>query len=236
MQFQKGFQCRSCQSFLSHPIDLCPVCGDQFYWRVVTKGPLAEASKIAFFQIMEDQVDGNVSRDFLCHGGELWLPYRFWDTNPSGDLLGQFSWMQDLELFQHQTNAQVQAEPQPKESEWDTIPKASVLDLEQMKAAREATSETPPTQEPLPKQQTPEVAPAQTRRPSPILSARKKPSAASARKRQPFFHWSEWFAPVMVLLLLLLLSCSYLSLRYHKNQMKPLRIQEGTTNERTVLP
>ena len=131
MQIQKGFQCTSCHSFLSHPIDACPVCADQFYWLVVTREALTQPQVAAFVAAMVNLAEGRVTEAFLTHGERLWLPYNFWAQDPAGASLDEFPWVEDLELFQHAAGEVDEAvatavyEPKP----WETLPKQAVPDF-----------------------------------------------------------------------------------------------------------
>lgn len=227
MRFTKGFQCRSCSSFLSHPVDACPVCNDQFYWRVIYTTSMDDQDRATFLQTMTGLMDGQVTQEFLTHGGQLWLPFRFWDMNPSGDLLDHYDWIEDLELFQHNTKIEKPAEPRPqKKSEWDTIPKAPVPDFSKREKEKKpaAAAKAKPIKTP--------VKPAATQRKSkPKPKTTRKPPA----KSKPRSSGSIWFAPAMIMVFFFFLSCSYMVLRYHKNQMKPI-VPDGVNHERPVLP
>ena len=99
MKIQESFQCGACNSFLSHPIDTCPVCGDQFYWLLVTRD---EPDREAYLTRMQELMEGRASQDFLTHGGHLWLPHRFWDRCPTGEILEEYAWIKRVELVQHE--------------------------------------------------------------------------------------------------------------------------------------
>ena len=215
LHIPKSFTCKACKSLLSHPIDACPICGDQFYWLVIPKGELTQDQKDEFVVKMEHLVEGKASREFLTHGGYLWLPHRFWDFNAEGDTLAAFDWAVKLELFQHETSEgdhkERLAPPKKEPSAWDTLPKAPLPHFAQVRRQLEDTEENeaaappPPADEP--------VAPAMLI-PAPM------------------------FAPLMALLFFIFLSLSYLMLLYHKNN-RPAAVQTPSTevaNEAALLP
>lgn len=230
MQIQKGFQCQSCNSFLSHPIDACPVCSDQFYWMIVPKTTVTGSQQQAFVAAMVNLVAGGVTEEFLTHGGQLWLPYRFWDQDPAGESLAEFSWIDNLELFQHSNNSgQVEPEEKAEPNPWDTVPKMALPDLSkrpeelQAKSAAAASPEIAPEPTPTPSA-TPRSKPQQDSAPKQAAAtptSKEKPKAKSNEGKRSLFP-AHLFVPTMIFLFFLLLSLSYLALRYHKNQMAPL--------------
>ncbi len=236
MKIQKGFQCKSCSSFLSHPVDVCPVCSDQFYWRIVPEAPVDGLQRDAFVASMVNLAEGRVTPEFLTHGGHLWLPYRYWGIDPSGNALLEFSWLDDLEVFQHdsQKAAKSSAEPEKKQepAPWDTIPKLEVPDFTQYKpepkAAVATTSAEPRETEPgsVRASDAPDQRNARARMPERVPS----PSLLGLLR-------GDLFVPLMIFLFLVLLSLSYLVLRYHKNQLTPLAPQTHleVSDERNLL-
>lgn len=224
MQIQKGFQCKSCHSFLSHPIDACPVCGDQFYWLVHVDGPLDISQRNAYVGTMINLMEGTVTEAFLTHGDQLWLPYQFWTSSPTGEALAEFPWIKDLELFQHVGHgAEEQLDgPEPEAAEdpnpWDTVPKMAIPDFtdieepepvaapEEVKPEARARTKPKRSKPPRPKQKPPKAKAA-------TAGARGKGGARSMVR--------EFFVPMMIFLFFLFLSLSYLVLRYHKNHMVP---------------
>jgi len=227
----KSFTCKACKSLLSHPIDACPICGDQFYWLVEPKGELSQAVKDHFVRKMEQLVEGKASREFLTHGGFLWLPHRFWDFDAEGESLADLDWAVRLELFQHENTAPEQsakartaeATKKPR-SAWDTIPKAPLPHFAQVRQAVQVEREG----------KRPGFA-----APAPPSSAPAPPAAAPA---ESFVRGSlipaPLFAPLMVLAFFLFLSLSYLVLRYHKNT-RPVSLPAASAevaNESALLP
>lgn len=239
MKIQKGFQCKSCSSFLSHPVDVCPVCGDQFYWRIVPTAPVNEPQRDAFVASMINLTEGRVTPEFLTHGGHIWLPYRFWGSDPSGVALLEFNWIDDLEVFQHdsQKTAKREAEAKAKQepAPWDTIPKMEAPDFSQY--TPETTVAASQSQErPAPRAAAQPLAPvaATEKAPSTPQPARANPASPSFLQQLR----GDLFVPMMIFLFLILLSISYVVLRYHKNRMTPLappRTHLEAIDERNLL-
>lgn len=226
----KSFTCKACKSLLSHPIDACPICGDQFYWLVEPKGELSQSLKEDFVRRMEQLVEGRASREFLTHGGYLWLPHRFWECDAEGESLADLDWAVRLELFQHESVAEQTPESRASEAAkkprtaWDTIPKAPLPHFAQVRPTVKAESEA----------KRPEYS-----APAPPSSAPAPPAAAPAETlARGRLIPAPLFAPLMVLAFFLLLSLSYLVLRYHKNT-RPVSLRAASAevaNESALLP
>lgn len=246
MQIQKGFQCKSCNSFLSHPIDACPVCGDQFYWLIHTEGSLDATQRTAYVGAMLNLMEGAVTEAFLTHGDRLWLPYQFWSKSPNGEVLNEFPWMIDLELFQHTGNdaedpvGEVVVDDEPEEpNPWDTVPKMALPDFSKM----EKEKPKPTVPEPAPAAETladePRVIPApEPRKASVAAVSEPKPRAERPVKEPTQNPLKQLFVPLMIFLFLLFLSLSYLVLRYHKNHMVPVvsgNVWTEVLHERPIL-
>ncbi len=232
MKIQKGFQCKSCSSFLSHPVDVCPVCSDQFYWRVVPAAPVSEPRREAFVASMINLAEGRVTPEFLTHGGHLWLPYRFWGNDPSGSALLEFGWIDDLEVFQHdhqkpakqETESKSKQEPAP----WDTIPKVEAPDFSQYKPETKTVADQAPRPAAVAAAAVAAAAVAATAGQSPVAAPEQVAGPSRPERVNPsspsFLEQlrGDLFVPMMIFLFLLLLSISYVVLRYHKNRMTPL--------------
>lgn len=230
MQLPDTIQCNRCRSFLSHPLDHCPVCNDQFYWLVKTRDIVDPEAKMAFLREMELMAGGHVTSEFLTHGGQLWLPHQFWSKDASGQALSAFPWIIGLEHHQHenpnddwekhqsreaqrlQQEAQRQEEPTEQPKPWDTIPNMPLpdfSDIEARKQQAQADAKNNVPQEPQP-----------TTKKAPSKAPEKKAQKTKSKDKQPFML-SPAFKPTMVFLFFLFLSASYLVLRYHKNHMLP---------------
>jgi len=222
MKIQDSVQCHACNSILSHPVDACPVCGDQFYWLVTTKSKPSENEKESFLARMEELVEG-ASREFLNHDNHLWLPYRFWDNNPSGETLDSFSWISGVQLFQHETElADVPV------SEYDTLPKIPIP--EWVRAGPSGADGKKPHPHPIEARPEHQV-PKQHRAPAP------SPSRAMIEDPTSPIIPSQMFLPLMIFLFLILLSFSYLTLRYHKNhRWQSSQAVPEASHESSVLP
>lgn len=109
MILDKEFQCQTCQYIMSHPVDACPVCNAQFYWMLAPYDPLDPSGVAHFITKMEMAVEGRTTREFLTHGGQLWLPHNFWDYNPDGEVLKEFPWIRHVRFLQHEGEGQVQS-------------------------------------------------------------------------------------------------------------------------------
>ncbi len=233
MILDKEFQCQTCQYIMSHPVDACPVCSAQFYWMLTPIDPLDPSRVADFITKMEKAVEGRTTREFLTHGGQLWLPHNFWDHNPDGAILSDLPWIRQVRFLQHGSDPEAQAEPQP--SVFETNPGMSLEDF-QLTPPKETA---PPAAQPLaaaPKTRV-ETSPAKaapvTAR-SPHEKKKKKiKTRPSARVKEPLIP-NTVFAPLMVFLFLVLMSFSYLALRYHKNTrtVQTAAVPEVEANER----
>ncbi len=217
MKIQDSVQCHACNSILSHPVDACPVCGDQFYWLVTTKNKPTQNEKEGYLVRMEELVEGRASREFLNHDGHLWLPYRFWDSNPNGEILDSFTWIDGVQLFQHESeinNVPVR--------DYDTLPKIPIPEWVRDGPSALDKKKTIPKE---PRKQEQPLKPAPVSEPvndsylaGPIIPA-------------------QMFLPLMVFLFLIFLSFSYLTLRYHKNHRWPSsQAVPEESHESSVLP
>jgi len=177
-------------------VDGCPVCGEPFYWHVVTAGELTDVQRIAFLQMMEDLVEGNIDREFMTHGEQLWLPYSFWQFNPDGSILDTFAWIRDLELVQH---------PNPQKSQYFQ----DVAQEKPVEAELEESSDGLDTQDlVVPEAVKPKAGQHRrppTKRPEVLISA-----------QPPRGHL---FGPIMLGLFFVLMALSYLSLLIQKHRM-----------------
>ncbi|MDJ0839605.1 MAG: hypothetical protein QNK37_24000 [Acidobacteriota bacterium] len=239
MKFQESFQCKACSSYLSHPIDTCPVCGDQFYWLVHPHRPPVQDERDAYVSRMQTLVEGKATPEFMTHGNLLWLPHRFWDFNPTGEVLNEFEWLREVELVQHDGEDREEQKP----NVWDTLPGRPVPDLSIRETVKGKAVETLRA-DPLPSD--PVEARAVVSRRDKLaghLSAAEVPgqtaptgrsTSASAPPSGKAIIPKQMFAPLMILIFFIFLSGSYIVLRYHKNTSAiPL---EDVTNESTVLP
>jgi len=213
MDLPESFQCRACQSFLSHPIDNCPVCGDQLYWMLVWSEEPDDLQRKDYLDRVIALVDGRASREFLTHGDLLWLPHRFWDCDPTGELLDTLDWVTGIELHQHDAEDR-RAAP---DDEFDTLPKMPipkyVAETVHGEAVETLRARVVPerAEERNPPDATQPVAPAAS-------TPRSEPGVDTPLARGSSRVLSaDLFVPLMIFLFLCLLSLSYLVLRYHKN-------------------
>ncbi len=217
---------------MSHPVDACPVCTAQFYWMLTPYDPLDPSRVADFITKMERAVEGRTTREFLTHGGQLWLPHNFWDHNPDGAILNDLPWIRQVRFLQHGADPEAQAEPQP--SVFETNPGMSLENVqltppkESPQPAAQPQAEAPKTQleTHLAKTESAAVRSSQE-------TKKKKKSRPSARVKEPLIP-SAVFAPLMVFLFLVLMSFSYLALRYHKNTrtVQTAAVPEVEANER----
>ncbi len=233
MQIPTEINCQACQYLTSHPVDACPVCGTHFYWLVIPSETPGKAATEDFLVKMEQLVEGHITRDFLTHGGRLWLPHTFWDSSPNGDAIRDFSWITEIRCLQHGSaekpkkwSSQTAEKSKEKGSPWDTKPTLPSDLLKRVRQEAEAAAaradgrETPHRKEAAPK-------------PPPLPHPRIEPKG---KIREGVFP-REFLAPLMMLVFFLLLSLSFLVLRYHKNQMALSRpLWKDVTHERSVLP
>ena len=221
MIIPEEIQCRSCLYLSSHPVDACPVCGAQFYWLIVPTHQIGDGPIREYLSAMERLVEGRITREFLTHGGQLWLPHSFWNYNPNGDLLKEFSWISEIKFYQHDPEKEEEKSAPSNYREkgprtiWDTNPLPVIPTLAQAGAGgTESQAERP----------------SRPRGSVPAKEAPPPPAPAFAR---------ELLAPLMILIFFIFLSLSYLVLRYHKNQPRvssSISATEVPPNEREVLP
>ena len=206
MKIENNYQCRACQYVLSHPVDACPVCTMQFYWMVLPNRSLKKSQTADYVIKMERIVNGRVSHEFLTHGGYLWLPYNFWEFCPDGDMLHEFNWISQVKFFQHEPSQKPAVDAAgPKEiSPWETNPALPVFNSADLPAS--------PARSTAPPEGTAIRAEAGSKKPGGLRP--KQPLTDGPAHR-------DWFAPLMVLIFLIMLSLSYLVLRYHKNTRTP---------------
>lgn len=228
MQIEKGFQCHSCHIALSYPLDACPLCGDQFYWMVLVSGTVPEQARkqyvVAMCALSED-----VTEEFLTYDDQLWLPYQFWEYCPTGEVLRAFTWIVDLQLFQHQGKPGSSEPAQQAEQASTQAKQGSVLDsvpetrsqLDRMGQANEEPSPQLAAQMPASRRKKPN----------------KRPKQMGRRDIQHGIKHADLLKPTLVFLFFVLLSLSYLVLRYHKNHMVPIPQApvEEVSNERPIL-
>lgn len=189
----KNFRCKICDYGMDHPVDACPICGDTFYWLVIPAHEIQEPQKTAFLQTMEDRSPDQVSRDFLNHGGQLWLPYSFWHNDPRGDVLDSFPWIGEVVCIQHEDAGKK-------------------LYYEEQVEQKENKSDQGQT----------EFKEFDTQ-PNPIIATVKPPKkpnfepvAISARSGADW-SWSKLFAPLMIFSFFVLISLGYFNLLRIKN-------------------
>lgn len=218
--FAKEVQCSVCAYIMDHPVDACPVCGEPFYWLILARGTIQESQKTAFFQIMEDVVEGNIDLDFLQHGGHLWLPHNFWQYCADGSILETFPWILDVRLIQR---------PNPqKEQYFRDNPQAKPEPQEVHDQSVQPAAPAAPLQEP------------EDPRPVPALAAPAQPVGEpklhfSVAQNQ--WSWDSLFRPLMIGLFFVFLAASYLALLYHRNTRTPTQAPPAeVTHEQQILP
>ena len=185
-----------------------------------------------FVTKMERLVKGQITRDFLTHGGRFWLPYTFWDCSPDGDAILEFSWITEVRCLQHgatekpkKWGASRKKTEDQEGSPWDTKPSlpSDMLDRVRKEAGAAMTrpvrnAASPPSSKTKP-------------------AAQAGPQISQDRQSHRGVFPRKLLAPLMMLLFFLLLSLSYLVLRYHKNRQVVSRPPpEDVTHERSVLP
>ncbi|MCB1053151.1 MAG: hypothetical protein H6510_00045 [Acidobacteria bacterium] len=209
----EAYTCKVCDYGMDHPVDSCPICGEPFYWMVVPRVPLHEAQIIAFLQTMEDITQGEISRNFLNHGKQLWLPYTFWQLDPHGEVLNTFPWISEIRLVQHE-NPEKRSFFEEKDPEEDG---RSEFDTQPLKVRK-----------PLPKA-SPEPAIGPRHLPA---SQRLRAPISARHPKQAGLAWGRMFAPCMVALMLILLALSYFNLLHYRNENQI----RSRPNDRAILP
>lgn len=212
--FDREYQCDICQHFFDHPVDACPVCGEPFYWLVVPAQTPSETQRIAFLQIMEDAVEGNIGRDFLTHGGNLWLPHNFWQYAGDGTILNTFAWIQNVQLIQH-------SNPQ-KSSYFD-----SQADLSGEDEGGPGFDTQPIPLESVHQAEERSVQPSPLSKPREILN-KDRILAVSAKAGA-----RELWPPIAIASFLILLGISYFCLCAQHNLSA---IRQASTHEQQILP
>ncbi len=208
--FELEYQCDICQHFFDHPVDACPLCGEPFYWLVVLANDLQDSQRTAFLQMMEDIVEGNVGRDFITHGENLWLPHNFWQYSPDGSILNTFAWIKNIRLIQHDN---------PQKRQFFDRQENPTQPSSQPQQEDESDNEGFDTQ-PIPIVQ-----------PEPPQPARSLPNIA--RLGQPTKLPSELIAPVAIALLFVFLAASFFTLCAQRNIHL---IQRAQQYEQQLLP
>lgn len=236
MHIPTEIPCQACQYVTSHPVDACPVCGTQFYWMVIAKESAARPPTEAFIAKMESLVEGNITREFLTHGGHIWLPHAFWDFSPHGDAIHEFSWIAEIRCLQHGSmekpkkwSNRTEATQDQESSPWDTqpslpsqIPRRVGADPASRRFMVDGAARTDHKE-------------AETAARASGGPAHPRPS--ERKENQRGFFPRELFAPLMILIFFFLLSLSFLVLRYQKNQQAASRLpSKDVTYERSVLP
>lgn len=124
MHLPQNLQCNACQYSLNHPVDVCPICNEQFYWLVVPRYTLDEAEIQDYCSRMTQLTEGRITEAFLTHGGHLWLPHNFWECDPNGISLKTLTWVDRVKYFQHATaeGADQPTSREPEPAVWDTQP------------------------------------------------------------------------------------------------------------------
>ena len=238
MDIPKEYQCQVCHTHYTKPQDACSQCGDQFYWRLQASLRVGEIQRREYVDRMANLVGEELVPEFLTHGDELWLPHCYWAHDPKGEALECFLWIEGVEPVQHERasdfdgteNGLVLDEDVFEALKPDMLSGSSYGEIKQSKSqhvrtlnhlstvlvgpSRGLAQDTQPglgkreKGAPRERSQKATVEPPRRRRVATDHLAPKEPVSLSQR---------EWFAPLMLFLLLLLLSMSYLVLRYHKN-------------------
>ena len=228
MELPKEYHCEACDYVLSHPIDSCPICGDQFYWRLNTRRPLTPEQRHGYLQTVEEVIGRPVNKAFVAHGGQVWLPHNFWNFDPNGRVLDRLLWATGIEKYQHKKSERTQEPTRKKDpSTWDTNPGFLLPEHIQREFAS-ASKDEPAAVSPHSEQRPDDGLPTSKKGPSPPGD----PGVAGPG----IPSMSDFFAPLMILIFFLFLSLSYLSLRYHKNTKPTTAETEVVADENTVLP
>ncbi len=224
MHIDDEFQCRKCRYVLSHPVDACPVCSTQIYWMLVHAYPLKKSQIADYIMKMEQLVRGRTSREFLTHGGHLWLPHSFWDFNPNGDALHEFSWIKEVKLLQH--------EPVADRTDDEKEVSPPVLDTNPGLSITAPGLGTPSRTEP----EGGGGSGRDGKKTQPARNLESAPGGGSTTDTDD--SWLDHVrVPFMILLFLILLSLSYLILHYHKNTKtrRTVPVSEVVTDEYPIL-
>jgi len=198
MRIEKDYQCRACNYFFSHPVDVCPICGDQFYWLLVAADPPSRDQTLDFIVQMEHVVQGRVTREFITHNNQLWLPPNYWNFEPEGEALKRIPWVAEIRLYQH-------VAPEKEPSPWETNP-GMKLDLPLVSTPAEPSEAMARAAPP------PEA-------PQPAAAAAPQSNAADGR------GWGVFYAPLMVFLFLIFLAGAFMVLQYHRVASAPSQIE-----------
>ncbi len=195
MNIEKDYQCRACGYFFSHPVDVCPVCSDQFYWLLSTAYAPNDDQKLDYIVAMEHVVEGRVTRNFITHDNRLWLPPTYWNFDPNGEALQGFPWIDELRLYQHVASPK---EPSP----YDTNPGLSPFQ---------------PSDKPLSEDDGQRLSRVLKPSPTPVQARSGNAAPRSTPKQAPprRSFLDEWFAPLMVFIFFAFLSLAYLNLKRH---------------------
>lgn len=214
MDHYREYQCEACDYYFSHPIDRCPICGDQFFWLVSTARELRADEKLTFVATMKNLCGAGVTEAFLTHRDRLWLPYNFWEKDPGGETLQPWSYVKGVKLFQHKKQKASNAS--------DSTARAGVFDTKPAMVAQ-------PQWESLnafsPGSISPGLKPeSHVQQIQPLHQYRAEP--ASEKINQPMdtsepIGVQDWLPPVLIFVFFLLLSLSFLVLRYHRNVRAP---------------
>lgn len=221
MDLYREFQCGACDYYFSHPIDRCPICGDQFFWLVTTQGNLAPSERQEYVSSMVRLGGMGVTEEFLTHRDRLWLPYNFWEVDPGGETLEAMAFVRDIKLYQHKKKAGDHADTTTRALSFETNPSMPVLterDIQQPVAKSYEQSFAEPIQQPISQasgHQT-SVAQATVQVPQQALAQSGNPKPVGSEELQPITS-REWLPPVLIFIFLILMSLSFLVLRYQKN-------------------
>lgn len=221
MDHYREYQCSACDYYFSHPIDRCPICSDQFFWLLVPHQNLLESERLGYIDQMKNLGGAGVTEEFLTYRNRLWLPYNFWEVDPGGELLARWSFIKEIKLYQHKKNSSDEDTETFRDAVFDTNPAINpqqYMDFQSQHAA--------PKQEPAAfLSDTPKAIPSPWQ-PAPAVVKAPAPQGAvvASVNDGAELTLADWLPPVLIFVFFMLLSLSFLVLRYYKNTQTPIAV------------
>lgn len=220
MEHYREYQCGACDYYFSHPIDRCPICGDQFFWLLMTHDRVAPSERAHFVSQMKTLGGSGVTEEFLTYRDRMWLPYNFWEKDPGGESLQSWSFIKDVKLYQHKRKETPKDEDDTtvREVGFETNPAHPVLKLTDLTSRpreqpQQEVTLTPSRNDQQMGASTPALPSYQAQAPIAPQAPKSSPVETAPASLGP----REWLPPILIFVFFLLLSLSFLVLRYHKN-------------------
>jgi len=239
MEHYREYQCGACDYYFSHPIDRCPICGDQFFWLLMTDGQVEATQKQGFVSRMIALGGTGVTEEFLTFRDRLWLPYNFWEKDPGGESLHAWPFVKDVKLYQHKkkTSEKKEDDTTIREAGFETNPAHPIPDFSAVANQNAGPSRPEVTLAPSRNDNpmgasTPALSPYQPSAPVEPMA----PPRPQAEPSPANLGIKDWLPPILIFVFFMLLSLSFLVLRYHRNDSRSnVSLNFEATYDRSVL-